>query len=103
MSEGGYGTRSYRSRHLFETPRVPSVTGRDRNSCQRIQIKDPHRLYGGNCVCTIAADHSLKAILLGASVATALQAFSPCTSRIHLMVCLPSLLYSWNLKYANCT
>jgi hypothetical protein len=31
-----------------------------------------------------------------------LQAFSSCTSRIHLMVGLPSLRYPWNLTYANC-
>src|SRR5262245_14282832 len=33
----------------------------------------------------------------------ALQPFSPCTSRIFLMVCFPSLLYTWYRTYANCT
>src|SRR2546422_8896564 len=31
------------------------------------------------------------------------QEFPPFTSRIYLMVCLPSLLYICNLQYANCT
>jgi len=31
-----------------------------------------------------------------------IQAFSPCTSKIHLMICLPSVLYTWNPKCANC-
>ncbi len=29
--------------------------------------------------------------------ASILQSFSPFTSRIYLMVCLPSMLYLWNL------
>src|SRR5437667_5696300 len=36
------------SRNEFETPRVPSVNGRDRNSCKRISKENPHRLCGGS-------------------------------------------------------
>ena len=32
----------------------------------------------------------------------ALHPFPPCTSTIHLMVDLPSLVYLWNLNYAHC-
>ena len=45
--------------------------------------------------------HTLRAT--ARCVGHAFQAFSPCTSRIHLMVCLLSLLYIWNLQYANGT
>ena len=32
----------------------------------------------------------------------ALQPFSPYTSRVYLMVDLPSLVYLWNFNYAHC-